>query len=164
MLSDKKIVCITGSVWTYKHNAPRHLLLKQGFLRPRWFTTGRAFGDADYDYISETSFQIAKLESRVLVHMEYGSEITGIMRDKFQEAMDQASAGVLVVGFPEIVAQIAESHPQAVIFAFKPEGSELSEKLDAAKRKKQLHRIDVDELEVGAWDEVMAQIEQTIDI
>jgi guanylate kinase len=159
--TNKKIVCITGSLWTHKHDAPRHLLVKEGFIRPRWFSTGRTFNDANYEFISETSFHLAQAESKVLAHLEYGGVVVGIMMDKFQQALEEAPVGVLVVGFPEIIAQIADNYSQAIVFAFKPEGAELSEYLETARKMRQLHRIDIDVLEIGAWDEVMDKI-QTI--
>ena len=161
-LSAKKVVCITGSLWTHKHDAPRHLLVKEGFMRPRWFTTGRALHDADYKAISKTSFQLAQAESSVLAFMKYGQVFTGILKDDFQKALEESDSGVLVVGFPEVIAQVAENYLQAKVFAFKPEGSDLSESLDPANKRGQLHRIDIDVLETGAWDEVMAEIKAAI--
>ena len=160
--ANKKIVCITGSLWTHKHDAPRHLLVKEGFVRPQWFTTGRTLTDANYDHISDVSYQLALAESKVLAHLEYGGDVVGIMRKDFDQAVEEAKAGVLVVGFPEIIAQIAENYSNAVVFAFKPEGSELSSHLDQARRKRQLHRIDIDVLETGAWDKVMAKINEIV--
>jgi hypothetical protein len=160
--SNKKIVCITGSLWTHKHDAPRHLLVNKGFIRPRWFTTGRAFNDADYEHLSEASFHLALAESKVLAHMEYSGVVAGIMKDKFQQALEGAAVGILVVGFPEIIAQIADDYSQAIVFAFKPEGSELSQHLEQTRKKGQLHRIDIDVLEAGAWDKVIDKIQTVV--
>lgn len=160
--SGKKIVCITGSLWTHKHDAPRHLLIKEGFIRPRWFSTGRVINDADYEVLSESSFHLAMAESKVLAHMKYAGVYSGIMKDKFQQAIEEAQTGILIVGFPELIEQIADQYANAIVFAFKPEGSALSEHLEPARKKRQLHRIDIDILEVGAWDDVMNEIKEVV--
>ena len=67
-----------------------------------------------------------------------------------------------VVGFQEIVAQIAHEFPQTVVFAFKPQGSELSKHLNEAVKRHQVQRLDVDVLETGAWEEVMTIIKASI--
>jgi hypothetical protein len=76
------------------------------------------------------------------------------MRDDFETAIAGAKQGVLVVGPPEIAAQLAAALPQARVFSLKDAGMDLSEHLDAAQRTGQLHRIDVDVLAPGAWTEV----------
>ena len=149
--SDKKVVCITGSVWTGSRIAPRRMLVKDGFLRPTWFTTARPLTDAEYRYASVAEFHLANAEKNVLAHIEYGGGFVGVMREDFESAMVNAEKGVLVVGPPEIAAQLAATIPQAIIFSFKSAGMELSEYSDAAHRAGQLHRIDVDVLEPGGW-------------
>lgn len=158
----KKIVCITGSLWTHKHDAPRHLLVKEGFKRPLWFTTGRVLHDADYEVISKTSFHLAQANSEVLAFSEYGQVYSGILRDSFDRALEEAETGVLVVGFPEVIAQIANTFSHAKVFAFKPEGSDLSEILKPIKKRGQLNRIEIDVLETGAWDQVMDTIKTVV--
>ncbi len=152
--SNKKVVCITGSVWTGGQSAPRHMLVKDGFLRPVWFTTGRPLTDAEYFHISETQFHLANAEKEVLAHIEYGGSFVGVMREAFESAIANAETGILLVGPPEIVAQLAGKIPQAIIFSFKDTEMDLSKYSDDADRAGQLHRIDVDVLEPGAWSAV----------
>jgi hypothetical protein len=150
----KRIVCITGTVWTGSRSAPRRLLIRDGFLRPIWFTTGRPVTDAEYEVISTAEFHLASAESRVLAQAKHGGDFVGILKQDFEDAVVGSQAGVLVAGFPEIVAQVAKEHPQAVVFALKGPGSELSDHLAEAARGGQLHRLDVDVLEPGSWGEV----------
>ena len=46
---EKKVVCITGTVWTGSREAPRRMLVRDGFVRPIWFTTGHGISDAQYE-------------------------------------------------------------------------------------------------------------------
>jgi len=160
--NNKKIVCFTGSVWTGKHDAPRHMLIKHGYVRPKWFTTGRPLSDAHYYPISEVEYHKATAESRVLAHMKYGGIYTGILKNDFRDAVNAAKKGVLVVGFQEIVAQMAKMFPQIVIFAFKQQGIELSDHLNEAVRNRQVHRLNIDVLKDGAWNEVMENIQDVV--
>jgi len=152
--SNKKVVCITGSVWTGSRSAPRRMLVKDGFLRPVWFTTGRPLTDAEYHQISVTRFHLENADSKVLVHTEYGGSFVGVMREDYESAMDNAEQGVLVVGPPEIASQLAAAIPETIIFSFKDPGMDLSEFGDEAYLRGQLHRIDVDVLEPDAWKAV----------
>jgi hypothetical protein len=129
------------------------MLVKDGFLRPVWFTTGRPLNDARYRQISETRFRIARSKRSVLAHIEYRGSFIGVMRDDFDAAMAAARRGVLIVGPPEIAAQVAASIPQATVFSLKDEGMDPSRHLDDASRSGQFHRIDVDALAPGAWIE-----------
>lgn len=151
---NKKVVCITGSIWTGSRSAPRHMLVKDGFRRPTWFTTGRPMTDADYRQISATQFHLARAKKNVLAHIGYRGSFIGVMRDDFETAMNAASQGVLVVGPPEIAAQLAAAIPQAKVFSLKDKGMDLSDHLDDAQQAGQLHRVDVDVLAPGAWNEV----------
>ena len=151
---NKKLICVTGSVWTGSRSAPRRLLIRDGFVRPSWFTTGRPMTDAHYRQISSTQFHLARARKKVLAHIHYRGSDIGIMRNDFEAAMSKAARGVLVVGPPEIVAQMAGRFPQAHVFSLKGPGMELSEHLAAAERSGQLHRIDVDVLAPGAWTDV----------
>ncbi len=155
---NKKVVCITGSVWTGRRSAPRHMLVKDGFLRPVWFTTDRKMSDASYTSISINAFHAANASKMILAHFEYGGSQAGIMREAFTSAMEDAEKGVLVVGPPEMAAQLATSIPQTIIFTLKDLSMDLSPHLEEAKSKGQLHRIDVDVLEPGAWTEVHSQM------
>jgi hypothetical protein len=130
------------------------MLVKDGFVRPTWFTTGRPLTDADYREISETQFHMANAEKRVLAHIEYRASFIGVMLDDFETAMANAERGVLMVVPPEIAAQLAAAISGAIIFALEAEGMDLSKHLDDAQRSGQLHRLDVDVLEPGAWTEV----------
>lgn len=159
---DKKIACITGTVWTHGRNAPRRMLVREGFVRPIWFTTGRKINDADFEVISTGSYHQARAQSEVLAYTDYGGFFSGIMKQDFEDAAIGARRGVLAVGFPEVVAQIARELPQTVVFALKDESMELSDHLSDAASTGQLHRIDVDMLEVGAWDNVHEQMRQIL--
>jgi hypothetical protein len=149
--ANKKVVCITGSVWTGSRSAPRHMLVRDGFVRPVWFTTGRPLTDAQYRQVSEGQYRIARAKRQVLAHVEYRASFIGVMRDDFEAAMAGAEQGVLVVGPPEIAAQLASAIPQAIVFSLKDRQMDLCGDLDDARRSGQFHRIDVDALAPGAW-------------
>ncbi len=150
----KKIVCITGSVWTGSRSAPRRMLIKDGFLRPRWFTTGRPLTDAQYQFISSTEYHIARAEDKVLVSTKYAGDFIGIMTEDFEEAANGSRVGVLVVGPPEIAAQLAAKLPRALIFALKDKTMALSPRLAEAEARGQVRRLDVDVFQPDAWGEV----------
>lgn len=159
--ANKNVVCLTGSVWTGSRSAPRRMLVKDGFRRPTWFTTGRPLTDASYRQISSTQFHLARAKKNVIAHIEYRASFIGVMRDDFETAMAAAEQGVLIVGPPEIAAQLAAAIPAAKVFSLKSKSMDLSGHLDEAQRAGQLHRIDVDVLAPGAWGEVhqsMAEI------
>jgi len=158
----KKIVCITGTVWTGSRSAPRRMLVREGLLRPIWFTTGRPVSDAQYEVISTADYHLAQADSEVLAQMKHGGDFAGIFKQDFEDAAIGAQVGVLVVGFPEIVAQIAKAFPQTVVFALKEQSMELSDHLGAAARSGQLHRLDVNVLEPGAWSDVHQRILHTL--
>jgi len=160
----KKVVCVTGSVWTGSRSAPRRLLVKDGFVRPTWFTTGRPMTDAQYRQVSNTYFHLARARKKVLAHIDYRGSFIGVMRDDFETAMNQAALGVLVVGPPEIAAQVAGAYPQAIVFSLKDVGMDLSQHLDDAQRSGQLHRVDVDVLAPGAWTEVHVAMADVIGV
>jgi hypothetical protein len=130
------------------------MLVRNGFVRPLWFTTGRAVNDAEYEVIPKTEFHLARAESKVLAHTEYGGDFVGLLKEDFEDAAVGSKFGVLVVGFPEIVAQVAEALPQTRVFALKDRSMELCEELAGAEDRGQLHRIDVDVLAPSAWTEV----------
>ena len=151
---NKRVVCITGSVWTGSRSAPRYMLVKDGFLRPTWFTTDRKVSDASYTSISINAFHSASANKEILAHFEYGGSRVGIMRQAFTSAMEDAEKGVLVVGPQEMAAQLAVSIPKTIVFALKDLSMDLSPHLEEANSKGQLHRIDVDVFEPGAWTDV----------
>jgi len=159
---DKKIACITGTVWTHGRKAPRRMLVREGFIRPIWFTTGRKINDADYETISTGKYHQAHAQSEVLAYTDYGGFFSGIMKKDFEDAAIGARIGVLAVGFPEVIAQIARALPQTVVFTLKDEQMELSDHLSDAASTGQLHRIDVDILEVGAWDSVHERMREIL--
>lgn len=159
--NNKKIVCITGTVWTGSRSAPRRLLVRDGFVRPTWFTTGRPINDARYRQVSEPRYHLAQVRKQVVAHIRYRNNFIGVMRNDFDAAVDRAEQGVLVVGPPEIAAQLATLFPSTVVFALKGLRTDLSRHLEAVQRSGQLHRIDVDVLAPGAWTDVhtvMAEI------
>ncbi len=156
--TNKKLVCITGNVWSGDRRAPRRLLVKHGFVRPVWFTTRHRITDASYRHISESDYHLAKSREEVLVSVEYGSDFMGIMTADFIEAHDAAETGVLIVGPQSIAAQVAEAARHAVVFTIKDSSMETSKLLADAKQNGQLHRIDVDVLEPGAWDHAYEEI------
>lgn len=159
---NKKVVCVTGSVWTGSRSAPRRLLVRDGFVRPTWFTTGRPMTDAHYRQVSDAGFHLARAKKNVLAHIRYRGSFIGVMRDDFDAAMDRAVQGVLVVGPPEIAAQLAAQFPSALVFSVKGPQMELSEHLQTSQRSGQLHRIDVDVLAPGAWTDVHTSMTEII--
>ncbi|MCG7965733.1 MAG: hypothetical protein JAY63_03980 [Candidatus Thiodiazotropha taylori] len=160
--NSKKIICITGSVWTGSRSAPRRLLVKEGFVRPTWFTTSRPITDANYRRTSLSSFHLANASNKVLSHTEFGGSIVGIMQEDFNAALEASKQGVLIVGPPEIAAQIAEKIRETVVFTLKEKQMDLSTYLDQAIQSGQLHRIDVNALEPGAWTNVYRSILETM--
>ena len=150
----KQVVCITGTVWTGKRSAPRRLLVKDGFVRPTWVTTGRRLTDAPYRHISETRFHLAQADKSLLAYFRYAGSLAGILKEDFDSALASSQCGVLVVGPPEVAAQIASAVPAAIVFALKGERMDLSRHLDSASSRGQLRRIDVDVLEPDAWTKV----------
>jgi len=158
----KKIVCITGSNWTGRKNAPRRLLVKDGFMRPTWFTTGRRFHDPDYNVISETQFHLRNAEKRVVAYFRYSRSYIGILQKDFEIALKNSERGVLIVGPPEIAEQIAAAIPKAMIFSLKSSGMKLSSHLIKAKQRGQLQRIDVNVSMPGAWTNVYARMSEKL--
>ncbi len=153
---NKHVVCITGNVWSGSRNAPQRLLVKDGFRRPAWFTTGQRLTDAEYFLISTTEFHMNKAEEMVLAHMEFGGAVVGILKRALETILHDSVQGALIVGPQEIAAQVAEAIPQTVVFSLKDETMELSPHLDDANKRGQLHRVDVDVLAPGAWSDVHA--------
>ncbi len=161
---NKKIVCITGNVWIGSHTAPRKRLIKAGFIRPSWFTTDRVITDAHYQNISTGRYHMAAAEDDVLVYVKYGGGYVGIMKQEFNRALQESQQGVLVVGPPEIAAQIANLVTKAVIFSLKCAATQISKHLDSANSAHQLHRIDIDSDQIGAWDKAYDEIEEVLGI
>ena len=148
---DKRITCITGSVWTGSRRAPRHILVKEGYVRPVWFTTEYRITDAEYRYMSETGFHLARANDEVFVHITHGGNFVGIMKEALETALAASRRGVLVVGPQELVAQVAAAIPHALVFTLKETPMQLSPHLTVAEKRGQLHRLDVDVLAPGAW-------------
>jgi hypothetical protein len=130
------------------------MLVKDGFLRPVWFTTYHPATDAQYNLITTGEFHMACANDEVLAYMKYGSDFVGIMKDDFENALNTSSRGVLIVGPQEIIALVFQRIPQAIIFTLKNIPMEISPHLAEANQKGQLHRIDVNVLQPGAWSEV----------
>ena len=160
---DKKIICITGSVWTGSRRAPRHMLVREGYVRPEWFTTEYRITDAEYRHISETEFHLARASDEVFVHIIHGGNFVGIMKQAFEIALAASQRGLLVVGPQELAAQVAATIPRALIFALKEAPMQLSPHLTEAEKRGQLHRLDVDVLAPGAWAEVHRSMAEVLD-
>lgn len=156
--TNKKLVCITGSVWTGSRSAPRRLLAKNGFLRPIWFTTRGRINDAGYRHLSETEFHLQNAGGEILAHIRYGGDYVGILKRELESALHESERGALVVGPQEIAAQIAAALPRTVVFTLKEKDMTLSPKLKEVQNQGQLHRIDVDVLQPGAWTDAYALI------
>lgn len=150
----KRVVCVTGTVWTGSPAAPRHMLVKLGFRRPTWFTTSRPIHDGQYRVIDTAEFSRAKVENRVLAYVKHAGDYVGIMKEDLDEALAESSLGVLIACPQEIASQIAHEIPRTIVFVLKDLQMELCAVLSEAKEKGQLHRIDVDMLAPGAWTEV----------
>jgi guanylate kinase len=164
--SDKKIVCITGSVWTGSRSAPWRLLKKNGFLHTRWFATYRPITGDKYKLISSEKFHITLANDEVLAYTKYGGGFIGINIDDFENALETSSAGVLVVGFgfQEIIAQVSESIPQVIIFTLKNISMDISPHLFAADNRGQSHRIDENVLESGTWRKTYNEMLKTLNL
>ena len=160
---NKRIICITGSVWTGSRRAPRHILVKEGYVRPEWFTTGYRITDAEYRYIPETAFHLARANDEVFIHITHGGNFVGVMKQAFETALAASRRGVLVVGPQELAAQVAASIPSTFVFALKEAPMRLSPHLAEAKHRGQLHRLDVDVLAPGAWAEVQRYMLEVLD-
>lgn len=158
----KQVVCITGNVWSGARNAPRKLLIKEGYQRPTWFTTGRRVTDAAYVRVTRTDFHLNAAADQVLAHMEFGGSVVGILKREFEGVLQASTRGALVVGPQEIAAQIAGAIPQTVVFSLKDEMMELSPLLADANRRGQVQRVDVDVLAPGAWSEVHARMSEKL--
>jgi len=162
--ANKNVVCITGSVWSGSHSAPRWLLQKDGFVRPTWFTTGRRIYDAKYVFFSEGKFHLHNSEHEVLAYIKYGRSFMGILKQEIDSVLDKSERGALIVGPQEMAEQVAGAIPGAIVFTLKAKEMELSPHLDKAKQRGQLHRIDVDSLDPGSWSDAYSSIAKKIGI
>jgi len=164
--SDKKVVCITGSVWTGSRSSPSRMLLKDGFQSPRWFTTYPPLTSDKYKLISSAKFHINLANDGILAYMKYGGGFIGIKIDDFEYALGSSFMGVLVdgFGFQEIIAQLSKRIPQAIIFTFKDISMDISPHLYDANSKGQLHRIDVNVLAPDAWTKVHKEMLNIINL
>ena len=131
--------------------------MKNGFIRPIWFTTGSQINDAGYKHLSETEFHLQHAGGGVLAHIQYGGNYIGILKQELESALNESGEGRLWWGLQEIAAQIAGALPGTVVFALKERAMTLSQNLMKFKMGK-LHRIDVDVLQPGAWTEAYALI------
>jgi hypothetical protein len=150
----KHVVCITGAVWTGSRSAPRKLLVRDGFRRPTWFTTGRGINDAEYERISPARFHLSLARREIFVHAHHGGDDIGILNRQFEQALAASTRGVLVVGPEEIAEQVLAYDAAAVVFALELPDMKLSARLSGAARRGQLHRLDVDFSEVGVWTKI----------
>lgn len=160
----KKVVCITGSVWTGEQHAPRHLLVKDGFVRPTWFTTRVGINDAKYKIIGESEFRLARANSQILLSIKYANDSIGIMKDSFLEAMNESALGVLVVGPQDVAAQLSDKIPQTTIFTLKSKSMDISPHLKKAQSKGQLHRIDIEEQNLENWEKAHQTMREILNL
>ena len=160
---DKRVVCLTGNVWS-KERAfdPRRVLLEHGFRQPNWFTTGLPTTAEGVYSIMPGDFRLGKLEDRILAHIDLGGDTFGIAKSALEEALTTAKEGALIVGPQDIVAQVADAIRKTVVFTIKSENMELSPHLEEANKRGQVHRIDVDITAVRAWDKVNDSIFETL--
>ncbi len=164
-LGNKKIVCITGTVSSARETeAPRYLLLKEGFQRPLWFTSYHSLNDADYEVVSDGSYHVAKMNNRVLADMEYGNGHVGIFTDRFEQACTASKLGVLIAAHPHIVTQIVDKFPTTTTFALKSPGMELNPELLPISHSTHFHRIDVDISHAGAWADALEHMKEYLGI
>ena len=164
IINNKKIICITGTVWTFNKDAPRFKLQLAGFTRPKWFSTGRPVSDANFYPISETDYHQAISSNKVLAHMEYGGLHVGIMKSDFDDALKTSHSGVLIVGFPEIISQIASTYPSTRVFAYKQQGSDLSRYLGESVKHHQLTRLDIDAMKQSDWKRATETIKEIVNL
>jgi guanylate kinase len=162
LTSGKQIICVTGSVWTGDHRAPRKKLVKAGYVRPTWFTTTRGITDSDYRSVSMGSFHLANSRDEIFAHIEYGGGRLGILNEDLSEALSRSDRGVLIVAPPEMAVQVANKVPGAVIFTLKCASMELSRHLSSASDSRQIHRINVESEQIGAWDKAYSEIEEIL--
>ncbi len=162
--SDKKVVCITGSVWTGSRSAPSQMFVKNGFQYANWFTTYRPITSDKYKLMSSEKFHITLADDEILAYVKYGDDFIGIRTDDFENALESSRIGVLVVGFgfQEIIAQVSKKIPQAIIFTLKNTSMNLSPRLFEANSRGQLHCIDVNILIPDAWAKAYSEMLETI--
>ena len=161
-ITNKKIVCITGTLFSGHNDVPRKSLVRAGFERPRWFTTGRKLNDAAYYRISQGSYKLALMKGEVFVHTHYAGADIGIMEHDLNTALQHSKKGVVIVSPVEIAAEIAINTPSATIFTLKNDAMAISTHLEKAKISGQLHRVNIKSDEPGAWQEAMEYILETI--
>jgi hypothetical protein len=160
--TNKKVVCITGTLFSGHNDVPRKSLVRAGFERPNWFTTDRKLNDASYYRISQGTYKLALMEDKVFVHTHYAGSDIGIMVHDLNTALQNSEKGVVIVSPGEIAAQIAVNVPSAKIFTLKSDAMELSTHLENAKKSGQLHRIDIKSDEPSEWHKAMEYILKTI--
>jgi hypothetical protein len=83
-----------------------------------------------------------------------------------ENALESSCTGVLVVGvgFQEIIAQVLKRIPQAIIFTLKDISMDISPHLFEVDNKEQLHRINVNVLDPGAWSKVYNEMLRTLNL
>lgn len=160
---NKHIVCITGTVMAGNTiKAPRNLLVREGFMRPVWFTSYQPISDAEYERITESYYQAAKLENRVLADMKFGNGHVGIFTESFEKTLTDSKLGSLIVAQPEIAVQVFHKYPSAKIFAFKMKGMELSKACQEIEGAGNFHRLNLDFSKTGVWSSALAAIKEEL--
>ncbi len=160
---DKRVVCLTGNVWTKERASdPRRVLVEHGFRQPNWFTTGLPTTEEGVYAVMPGDFRLGKVEDRILAHIDFGGDTYGITKSALEEALTTSKEGALVVGPQDIVAQVADAIREAVVFTIKSENMDLSRHLEEANKRGQVHRIDVDTSAARAWEKANDSIFETL--
>ena len=161
--ADKKVVCLTGKVWTKaRASDPRVMLEQYGFIQPNWFSTGLPVTKSGMFSIPGGDFRRFKLEHEILAFVEFGGDQIGILKQDLEETLTTCKRGALIVGPQEIAAQVAEEISQAVVITLLDENMPLSRELVDAKKRSQVNRINIDTLKTRAWDNAHKEISKIL--
>jgi len=159
----KKIIGITGNVWTGLNSTPWRLLEQKGFQSARWFTTYRRLAGDKYRFISPEKYHILLANDEVLAHMSFGSYNLGIRTDDFKRAMKSTRVGVLVVGFEEIIRQVAEKFSQIIVFLLKDFSMQEPPSSYGPGMEGKVHRINLDSESTSEWSKCFVVMENILD-
>ncbi len=160
----KHIVCLTGTVFNGSpFSAPRHVLEREGYKRPFWFTSFDPINDATYEKISEGRYHLEKMKDGILADIPFGNGHVGIFNQRFEQAIEASQKGALIVAPPPIAVQVLDKLPQTQVFAFKAPGMELTADCDQIDHLPQFHRIDINFADGGAWSHAVDEIRRVLD-
>ena len=161
----KKVVCMTGNVWTGESALdPRNLLVDKGYRHPMWFTRGLPLQERGIKNVTRGEYKLARYEGRLLAASNFGSDEFGILKEDMEEALAEAPRGALVSGPQDIVAQVADEIRDAIVFTLKSEKMKLSKHLKKAKARGQVVRIDIDSDNPVSWRKAHEQILEKLGI